>query len=223
MLFSELTWRRSQTASRLVVEVLAGPVVEAEAILPVLADVVGRPEAPGVVDGRAAAEAGAREQADALVGGRDPAAAEVEPHVARRARRRRSPPRRSAQPAWTTTSRPAGPGRRGGLRRRRPRRVRAALPRRRRHRHARPEHGPARGCLPRWRHTVNYTWCFRPPDHVRRDWRERFGLEEWAGRTSTRASTRSGSGSGSTPRTARPHGATSPSGQASRSSGGTPR
>jgi long-chain-alcohol oxidase len=29
--------------------------------------------------------------------------------------------------------------------------------------------------------TVNYTWCFRPPDHVRDDWRERFGLEEWAG------------------------------------------
>jgi choline dehydrogenase-like flavoprotein len=29
--------------------------------------------------------------------------------------------------------------------------------------------------------TVNYTWCFRPPDHVRDDWREGFGLEEWAG------------------------------------------
>jgi long-chain-alcohol oxidase len=30
--------------------------------------------------------------------------------------------------------------------------------------------------------TVNYTWCFRPPDHVRDDWRDRFGLDEWAGR-----------------------------------------
>ena len=29
--------------------------------------------------------------------------------------------------------------------------------------------------------TVNYTWCFRPPDHVRDDWRDRFGLNEWAG------------------------------------------
>jgi long-chain-alcohol oxidase len=29
--------------------------------------------------------------------------------------------------------------------------------------------------------TVNYTWCFRPPDHVREDWRDRFGLDEWAG------------------------------------------
>jgi long-chain-alcohol oxidase len=29
--------------------------------------------------------------------------------------------------------------------------------------------------------TVNYTWCFRPPDHVREDWRERFGLDEWMG------------------------------------------
>jgi choline dehydrogenase-like flavoprotein len=29
--------------------------------------------------------------------------------------------------------------------------------------------------------TVNYTWCFRPPDHVRRDWTERFGLDDWAG------------------------------------------
>jgi long-chain-alcohol oxidase len=28
---------------------------------------------------------------------------------------------------------------------------------------------------------VNYTWCFRPPDFVRADWKERFGLEEWAG------------------------------------------
>jgi long-chain-alcohol oxidase len=28
---------------------------------------------------------------------------------------------------------------------------------------------------------VNYTWCFRPPDHVRADWQERFGLDEWAG------------------------------------------
>lgn len=29
--------------------------------------------------------------------------------------------------------------------------------------------------------TVNYTWCFRPPDHVREDWKQRFGLDEWAG------------------------------------------
>ena len=29
--------------------------------------------------------------------------------------------------------------------------------------------------------TVNYTWCFRPPDHVRRDWTDRFGLDDWAG------------------------------------------
>ena len=29
--------------------------------------------------------------------------------------------------------------------------------------------------------TVNYTWCFRPPDHVRREWQERFGLDDWAG------------------------------------------
>ena len=28
---------------------------------------------------------------------------------------------------------------------------------------------------------VNYTWCFRPPDHVRAEWKERFGLGEWAG------------------------------------------
>jgi choline dehydrogenase-like flavoprotein len=28
--------------------------------------------------------------------------------------------------------------------------------------------------------TVNYTWCFRPPDHVRQDWKDRFGLDEWA-------------------------------------------
>jgi choline dehydrogenase-like flavoprotein len=30
--------------------------------------------------------------------------------------------------------------------------------------------------------TVNYTWCFRPPDHVRQEWKERFGLDDWAGR-----------------------------------------
>ena len=30
--------------------------------------------------------------------------------------------------------------------------------------------------------TVNYTWCFRPPDHVRRDWTDRFGLDDWAGK-----------------------------------------
>jgi long-chain-alcohol oxidase len=30
--------------------------------------------------------------------------------------------------------------------------------------------------------TVNYTWCFRPPDHVLDDWQDRFGLEDWAGR-----------------------------------------
>jgi long-chain-alcohol oxidase len=28
---------------------------------------------------------------------------------------------------------------------------------------------------------VNYTWCFRPPDFVREDWKQRFGLDEWAG------------------------------------------
>jgi long-chain-alcohol oxidase len=28
---------------------------------------------------------------------------------------------------------------------------------------------------------VNYTWCFRPPDFVRADWQERFGLSDWAG------------------------------------------
>jgi long-chain-alcohol oxidase len=28
---------------------------------------------------------------------------------------------------------------------------------------------------------VNYTWCFRPPDFVRADWKERFGLDDWAG------------------------------------------
>ena len=30
--------------------------------------------------------------------------------------------------------------------------------------------------------TVNYTWCFRPPDHVREDWRDRFGLDDWMGK-----------------------------------------
>jgi long-chain-alcohol oxidase len=29
--------------------------------------------------------------------------------------------------------------------------------------------------------TVNYTWCFRPPDHVLEDWKQRFGLEDWVG------------------------------------------
>jgi long-chain-alcohol oxidase len=29
--------------------------------------------------------------------------------------------------------------------------------------------------------TVNYTWCFRPPDHVRQDWKDRFGLSDYAG------------------------------------------
>jgi long-chain-alcohol oxidase len=29
--------------------------------------------------------------------------------------------------------------------------------------------------------TVNYTWCFRPPEHVRQDWTDRFGLDDWAG------------------------------------------
>ena len=28
---------------------------------------------------------------------------------------------------------------------------------------------------------VNYTWCFRPPDFVREDWNQRFGLSDWAG------------------------------------------
>ncbi|MCL6437324.1 MAG: GMC family oxidoreductase N-terminal domain-containing protein [Rubrobacteraceae bacterium] len=27
---------------------------------------------------------------------------------------------------------------------------------------------------------VNYTWCFRPPEHVLKEWKERFGLAEWA-------------------------------------------
>jgi choline dehydrogenase-like flavoprotein len=30
--------------------------------------------------------------------------------------------------------------------------------------------------------TVNYTWCFRPPERVRREWKDRFGLDEWAGK-----------------------------------------
>src|ERR671924_306309 len=30
--------------------------------------------------------------------------------------------------------------------------------------------------------TVNYTWCFRPPEHVREEWKDRFGLNDWAGR-----------------------------------------
>jgi long-chain-alcohol oxidase len=29
---------------------------------------------------------------------------------------------------------------------------------------------------------VNYTWCFRPPDHVRAEWKDRFGLDDWAGK-----------------------------------------
>jgi long-chain-alcohol oxidase len=28
---------------------------------------------------------------------------------------------------------------------------------------------------------VNYTWCFRPPDWVREDWKDRFGLAGWTG------------------------------------------
>jgi long-chain-alcohol oxidase len=28
---------------------------------------------------------------------------------------------------------------------------------------------------------VNYTWCFRPPDFVREDWKRDFGLDDWAG------------------------------------------
>ncbi|MQA74782.1 MAG: oxidoreductase [Solirubrobacterales bacterium] len=28
---------------------------------------------------------------------------------------------------------------------------------------------------------VNYTWCFRPPEHVRDDWTDRLGLVDWAG------------------------------------------
>ena len=28
---------------------------------------------------------------------------------------------------------------------------------------------------------VNYTWCFRPPDFVRQDWKDRFGLSDWSG------------------------------------------
>ena len=30
--------------------------------------------------------------------------------------------------------------------------------------------------------TINYTWCFRPPDHVRQEWKDRFGLDDWAGK-----------------------------------------
>ena len=30
--------------------------------------------------------------------------------------------------------------------------------------------------------TVNYTWCFRPPDRVRQEWKDRFGLDEWMGK-----------------------------------------
>ena len=71
--------------------------------------------------------------------------------------------------------------------------------------------------------TVNYTWCFRPPDHVLEDWKERSGSTTGPGRTSTTASTPSGTGSTSTPRTACPRSATSGSGRGSRSSAGTPR
>ncbi|MEA2418662.1 MAG: hypothetical protein QOE60_868, partial [Thermoleophilaceae bacterium] len=28
---------------------------------------------------------------------------------------------------------------------------------------------------------VNYTWSFRPPDFVREDWKQRFGLSDWTG------------------------------------------
>ena len=28
---------------------------------------------------------------------------------------------------------------------------------------------------------VNYTWCFRPPDHVRQEWQDRLGLDDWNG------------------------------------------
>jgi long-chain-alcohol oxidase len=28
---------------------------------------------------------------------------------------------------------------------------------------------------------VNYTWCFRPPDHVREEWQDRLGLDDWNG------------------------------------------
>jgi long-chain-alcohol oxidase len=28
---------------------------------------------------------------------------------------------------------------------------------------------------------VNYTWCFRPPDWVREDWKDRYGLADWTG------------------------------------------
>ena len=29
---------------------------------------------------------------------------------------------------------------------------------------------------------VNYTWCFRPPNWVRQEWQDRFGLDDWAGK-----------------------------------------
>ena len=82
MLDSLLTDSRSQTASRLSSK--SGPAQSSspKPIHPVLAHVVGRPEAPGVVHDGAAAEARAGEQADALVAGGDPAAAEVQVRVA---------------------------------------------------------------------------------------------------------------------------------------------
>ena len=81
MLLSELIGDPLPDGVEAVVEVLAGPVGEPEVALPVLAHVVGRAEAPGVVHDRAAAEAGAREQAHALVVGGDAAAVQVEAGV----------------------------------------------------------------------------------------------------------------------------------------------
>jgi hypothetical protein len=64
------------------VELGAGPLLEAEALPPVVPDVIGRAEAPGVVHRRPATEAEAGQQPDALIRGRHAAAAEVEPGVA---------------------------------------------------------------------------------------------------------------------------------------------
>jgi hypothetical protein len=69
-----------------VVEVAARPLGEAEAVLPLLPHVVRGPEAPGVVHGGAAAEAGAGQQADALVVGGHPATVQVEARVPRELR-----------------------------------------------------------------------------------------------------------------------------------------
>ena len=73
-LWSVLTPRRSRTASRLAPK----PSPAGKPTLPLRSDVVGRPERRRVVDDRAAAEAGAGDQADALVVGRRRPATAVE-------------------------------------------------------------------------------------------------------------------------------------------------